>query len=81
LIGLSPQTNDRIETLRPAEDVREPFLGDPKKMSLRFERQAPNVRPFFERDVDAAPLHQVCDVPLQTHGETELILYRRVQFT
>ena len=62
-----------------AEDIRESFLRDAKKMSLHFQRQAPNLWPCFKFNVDVALLHKVFDVLVQTSGKAELIVYRRVQ--
>src|SRR5215831_13413484 len=42
LICSSFQTNDGIKTPRMEKDIREPFLRDAKKMSRRFQRQAPS---------------------------------------
>ena len=79
LICLSFQANDGIETPRMAEDIRESFLRDAKKMSLHFQWQAPNLRPSFKFNVDAVLLHETFDVLAQTSGKAEPIEYRRVQ--
>ena len=78
LICLSVQTNDRIETPRMAEDIRESFLRDAKQMSLHFQRQASNLRPCFEFNVNAAPLHELFDVLAQTSGKAQFIEYQGV---
>src|SRR4029077_8670124 len=77
LICLSFQTNDGIETPRMAEDIRESCLRDAKKMSLHFNRQAPNFWPCFKFNVDVVPLREVFDVLAQTSGKAEQFEYRR----
>ncbi len=62
-----------------AEDIRESFLRDPKKMSFHFQRQAPNLWPCFKFNVDMVLLHEVFDVLAQTSGKAERIEYWRVQ--
>ena len=79
LICLSFQTNDGAETPRMAEDIREPFLRDAKKMSLHFQRQAPHLWSRLKFNVDVVFLHEVSDVLAQTRGKAELVEYRRVQ--
>ena len=62
-----------------AEDIRESFLRDAKKMSLHFQRQAPNFWPCFKFNAYTVALHEVSDVLAQTSSKAELIEYRRVQ--
>lgn len=78
-ICLSFQTNNGIETPRMAEDIRESFLRDAKKMSVHFHWQAPNLWPRFKFNVDVVLLHEVFDVLAQTSRKAEPIEYRRVQ--
>ena len=78
-ICLSFQTNHGIETPRMAEDIRESFLRDPKKMSFHFQRQASNLWPCFKFNVDVVLLNEILDVLAQASGKAERIEYWRVQ--
>ena len=62
-----------------AEDIRESFLRDPKKMSFHFQRQASNLRPCFKLNVDVVLLHEILDVLAQASCKAERIEYWRVQ--